>query len=304
MALDLFGKSFLIVEDEKVTRNIVARLLANMGQPKVYEVENGAEALDYLSPASGGVDFVVADFNMPRMHGLELLKAIRTGEQDIRRSTPFAMLTGYGDKGLVDLALALDINAFLVKPVAKEGLELRLEKMLENVSTDLWLKANSIYQEIDIQSALEDIVGVPAETREPEADEGKAEPDQLTGKNFQARRLYFKRKEQSLLNDPKLAPPGVKAGSKSEADEWARLLEEEASKSQRIVETPATFLDAPSRQVSLDQLSEGAILARDIHTADGRLFMHAGAMITDRVISILTDLGDLGHAVEDVWIAE
>ena len=205
MALDLFGKSVLIVEDEKVTRTIVAHLLANMGQPKVYEVENGKEALDYLSPVSGGVDFVISDFNMPVMHGLGLLKAIRTGERDIRRSTPLAMLTSHSDKDLVDLALALDVNAFLIKPVMKDGLELRLAKMLENVRSDLWLKANSIYSEIDVQSALDDVVGV-SETEEnsgsSETDDAQRESERLTGETFHSRRLYFKRKKQPLLNDP------------------------------------------------------------------------------------------------------
>ena len=307
MALDLFGKSVLIVEDEKVTRTIVAHLLANMGQPKVYEVENGTEALDYLSPVSGGVDFVISDFNMPVMHGLGLLKAIRTGERDIRRSTPLAMLTSHSDKDLVDLALALDVNAFLIKPVTKDGLELRLAKMLENVRSDLWLKANSIYSEIDVQSALDDVVGV-SETEEnsgsSETDDAQRESERLTGETFHSRRLYFKRKKQPLLNDPKLAPPGLTAGSQAENEEWARLLEEEATKSQRIVEVPATFKPVRDRQVSLDELPEGAILSRDIHTADGRLFMHGGALITDRVISILIDLADLGHPVADIWIAE
>ena len=82
------------------------------------------------------------------------------------------------------------------------------------------------------------------------------------------------------------------------------MLEEEATKSQRIVEVPATFKPVRDRQVSLDELPEGAILSRDIHTADGRLFMHGGALITDRVISILIDLADLGHPVTDIWIAE
>ena len=304
MALDLFGMSVLIVDDELVTRTVVAQILGSMGPPKIYQADNGAQALDYLSPESGGVDFVIADFNMPVMHGLELLKAIRTGELDIRRSTPVAMLTGYSDKGLVDLALALDINAFLIKPVTKRGLELRLASMLEQSKTDLWLKSNTIYQEIDVGPVLEDIVGEAIDRDHPgdhDSGAGKPAPEResepLTSESFRSRRMFFKREEQPLFRDYKAVAAEAAANKGVGTDGQAQRRES------------GTASSAPSqtiheRLVTPEDIPEGATLMRDVHTADGRLFMQSGTELTPRVISILIDLEELDHPVDGVWIAE
>ena len=80
MALDLSDQSVLIVDDEKFSRSIVAHLLVEMGRPRITHAGNGSEALDALGDETAKFDFVIADFNMPVMHGLEFLKAIRAGE--------------------------------------------------------------------------------------------------------------------------------------------------------------------------------------------------------------------------------
>jgi len=121
--------TILLVDDEKFSRTMVSSMLADLGRPTVLEAENGAEALAVLDEHK--VDFIISDFNMPHGHGLQLLRAVRTGKlRLIKPETPFALLTGYSEVTLVDLALALDANAFLVKPVSKDGLRKRLSKML------------------------------------------------------------------------------------------------------------------------------------------------------------------------------
>ena len=56
--------------------------------------------------------------------------------------------------------------------------------------------------------------------------------------------------------------------------------------------------------ISPTQIPEGALLARDIYPADGRLYMHAGDKLTARIISILNDLRDLENMTSDIWIVE
>ena len=284
MPLDLGDHSVLIVDDEKFSRSVVAHLLEAMGRPKVMHASNGAEALDLLDNEGDGISFVIADFNMPVMHGLQLLKSIRIGHREINRAMPVAMVTGYSEKHMVDLALALDVNAFLIKPVSKKGLEKRLKTMLEQVGGDNWLKSDDIYSNFEVKSVLDEIVGT------------KKKPSDETP---QSRRFFIKGKEEPLLRDMEPVSPG-----ESEADAWAHTLEDEAEESERIIEKPATTKALKGYECALNDIPEGAILAKDVHTADGRLFMHAGAQLTPRIISILFDLLELGHPVDSIWIVK
>src|SRR5262249_2017601 len=70
-------------------------------------------------------------FMMPNVNGLQLLKAIRTGRARCRRDLPVAMLTAVSDQDLVGAALALDVNAFLLKPASVQALSQRIARMLE-----------------------------------------------------------------------------------------------------------------------------------------------------------------------------
>ena len=90
----------LLVDDEAFSRATVASMFNDLGRPHVIQAENGAVALDVLK--DGKVDLIVSDFNMPVLHGLQLLRAVRTSSNDAQRALPFAMLTGYSEKMLVD----------------------------------------------------------------------------------------------------------------------------------------------------------------------------------------------------------
>ena len=156
-SFNLSTVNVLVVDDMTFSRHMVTGLLTEFGAKKILEAENGQVALEILSDEAGQAMLVLSDFNMPVMHGLELLKAIRAGARNIDRSTPFAMLTGHSEKYLVEMALALDVNAFLIKPVSKKGLEQRLGKMLRHGDTDQWLKPATDYEAVDVKSALDSI---------------------------------------------------------------------------------------------------------------------------------------------------
>lgn len=128
--LNLANKTFLVVDDETFSRTIVANMLRSLGTGNLFQAKDGEEALDLLAGEGKAADCIIADFNMPLMNGLELLKAIRIGTRGIRRDIPFAMLTGHSDRELVGLAIQLDVNAFLIKPVSKKALVTRTQVLL------------------------------------------------------------------------------------------------------------------------------------------------------------------------------
>jgi two-component system chemotaxis response regulator CheY len=133
-SFSLRDKSFLVVDDHNFSRITILRTLNNIGVSNTFSATNGTEALSILEDGEQHVDCVITDFNMPIMHGLQLLKAIRTGYHGIRNDIPVIMATGHAEKDLVLLALALDVHAFLLKPIVKEELQEKLKSLFNDDS--------------------------------------------------------------------------------------------------------------------------------------------------------------------------
>ncbi len=153
-------RTFLIVDDHNFSRITVLRLLKNLGDPETYSATNGVEALSILEKKSRIIDCVIADFNMPVMHGLLLLKHIRTGRNEIRRNLPILMLTGHGDSALVELAIQLDVNSFMLKPVTKQTLTSRLQQIFDEYDPDdeSHLKSEQEYEALDVDTRIRDLL--------------------------------------------------------------------------------------------------------------------------------------------------
>jgi len=121
----------LIADDEAFSRRMVADMLRDDWPGGVVSVESSAEALIELTgPTASGIRMLISDFNMPGLNGLQLLKAIRMGVEGLRRDLPVILLTGHADRALIGLALALDVDAFLAKPVAKAILRDKVARIL------------------------------------------------------------------------------------------------------------------------------------------------------------------------------
>jgi CheY-like chemotaxis protein len=120
----------LIAEDVDVARMILKRHLTKLGVPRVLEATDGDEALALLAEHGDAVDTAIIDFQMPGKHGLQVLKAIRTGDSGVRRNLPVALLTGQLEAALEALAGRLDLDAFLGKPVRADVLEDTLKLLL------------------------------------------------------------------------------------------------------------------------------------------------------------------------------
>ena len=121
--------SFLVVDDFSTMRRIVRNLLKDLGFNKIEEAEDGVDALEKIR--AGNIDFVVADWNMPNMDGLELLKTIRG--DDALKHIPVLMVTAEAKKENIIAAAQAGASGYVVKPFTAAILEEKLNKVFEKM---------------------------------------------------------------------------------------------------------------------------------------------------------------------------
>lgn len=114
--------NFLVVDDEPFARTTVVQLLNRLDARTIWQAANGREAIDLLDGDARRAEAAIIDFRMPEMHGLEFLKAVRTGRTAAPRDLKCAMFTGHTERRLIGLALALDVDAILAKPASLDTL--------------------------------------------------------------------------------------------------------------------------------------------------------------------------------------
>ncbi|MCH9784551.1 MAG: chemotaxis response regulator CheY [Gammaproteobacteria bacterium] len=123
------GMSILVVDDFPTMRRIVRSLLKELGFTNVEEAEDGQEALGKLK--SGDFEFVVSDWNMPNLDGLEMLKQIRA--DDAMKALPVLMVTAEAKKENIVAAAQAGANGYIVKPFTAATLEEKLNKIFEKL---------------------------------------------------------------------------------------------------------------------------------------------------------------------------
>lgn len=102
----------LIADDQKSLRDMIRFILQDAGLPDVKEVPDGEEALAELQQSS--FDLLISDWNMPRLDGIGLLKAVRAAPA--LKSLPVIMLTGASSREHVVEAVKLGVSGFVKKP--------------------------------------------------------------------------------------------------------------------------------------------------------------------------------------------
>jgi two-component system chemotaxis response regulator CheY len=117
----------LIVDDMSTMRRIVKNALKQIGFENIEEAEDGNFALAKLREAN--FNFVVSDWNMPNMTGLELLKNIRQDPQ--LKGIPVLMVTAEAKKENIMEALQAGVNNYIVKPFTAETLKEKIDKIFE-----------------------------------------------------------------------------------------------------------------------------------------------------------------------------
>jgi two-component system chemotaxis response regulator CheY len=117
----------LVVDDFQTMRRIVRNVLKGLGFTNIVEADNGVMALEILKGER--IDFIVSDWNMPEMSGIELLKTIRASEK--WKDLPFLMVTAEGKREQVIDAVKNKVNNYVVKPFTPATLEEKIRNIFE-----------------------------------------------------------------------------------------------------------------------------------------------------------------------------
>ncbi|WP_297526417.1 chemotaxis response regulator CheY [Thiohalobacter sp.] len=120
----------LIVDDFSTMRRIIKNLLRDLGFNNTQEADDGTTALPMLQ--AGGFDFLVTDWNMPGMTGLDLLKAVRADPK--LSSLPVLMVTAEAKKDQIIEAAQAGVNGYIVKPFTAQTLKEKIDKIFERLA--------------------------------------------------------------------------------------------------------------------------------------------------------------------------
>jgi two-component system chemotaxis response regulator CheY len=119
--------SILVVDDFTTMRRIVRNILKQLGYENIHEADDGASAIEVLKREK--IQFIISDWNMPQMSGIELLKTVRATEE--WKDLPFLMVTAEGQKENVIEAVKNKVNNYIVKPFTPEVLMEKITKIFE-----------------------------------------------------------------------------------------------------------------------------------------------------------------------------
>jgi len=119
----------LIVDDFSTMRRIIKNLLRDLGYINTAEADDGLTALPMLQ--NGNFDFLVTDWNMPGMQGIDLLKAVRSDEQ--LAHLPVMMVTAESKRDQIVEAAQAGVNGYIVKPFTATTLKEKIDKIFERI---------------------------------------------------------------------------------------------------------------------------------------------------------------------------
>src|SRR5574344_982491 len=120
----------LIVDDFSTMRRIIKNLLRDLGFTNTEEADDGSTALPMLQ--SGNFDFLVTDWNMPQMTGIDLLRAVRADER--LKNLPVLMVTAEAKRDQIIDAAQAGVNGYVVKPFTAQAPQDKIEKTFDRVN--------------------------------------------------------------------------------------------------------------------------------------------------------------------------
>lgn len=115
----------LVVDDFSTMRRIVKNILKQLGYSNIIEADDGSTALETLKKEK--IDFIVSDWNMPKMTGLDLLKSVRG--DDTLKAIPFLMVTAEAKKENITDAVQNGVSNYIVKPFTAETMKEKIDKI-------------------------------------------------------------------------------------------------------------------------------------------------------------------------------
>lgn len=116
----------LVVDDAQTMRRIIVNLLRQLGFTNMVEADDGTTAWERLGQEH--IDFIISDWNMPKMTGIDLLKKVR--ETESFKAIPFIMVTAEGKRENVIAAVQAGVSNYIVKPFNAATLKEKLSKVV------------------------------------------------------------------------------------------------------------------------------------------------------------------------------
>lgn len=123
---------FLVIDDSMPMRRIIANVLSRLGHNDVILAANGREAMKHIQ--NERIDFVITDWYMPEMTGIEFLRKLRA--KDTTRNVPILVVTANGSKEDVTQAVKLGVNGYVLKPFTAETLKERIDALCAQMVTE------------------------------------------------------------------------------------------------------------------------------------------------------------------------
>ena len=120
---------FLVVDDSATMRRILVNSLQRIGYSDCVEAEDGAQAIEKFDPSIG---FVITDWNMPKMSGLDLAKALRA--HGAGKTVPILMVTTRSVREDIVAAVEAGVNNYIVKPFTPQVLKEKIDQVLAGAS--------------------------------------------------------------------------------------------------------------------------------------------------------------------------
>jgi two-component system, chemotaxis family, chemotaxis protein CheY len=143
----LSGRRFLVADDHSYMIEVIAEILNHFGAEQTARADGVDAAVNCINPRAA-FDAIICDFNMKPLNGIQFLQAIRSGKhREIKRDQRFILLTGHGEMDVVKAAKALDVNGYVVKPVAPDTFIKTVQRALGPAPP---LKTASDYERIPI----------------------------------------------------------------------------------------------------------------------------------------------------------
>lgn len=120
---------FLVVDDSATMRRIVVNSLKRIGYEECVEASDGAEALERFDST---IEFVITDWNMPTMTGLEFVRALRARPDG--KSVPVLMVTTRSVREDIVQAAQAGVNNYVVKPFTPQVLKEKIDQVLQTAA--------------------------------------------------------------------------------------------------------------------------------------------------------------------------
>jgi len=117
----------LVVDDFSTMRRIIKNILRQLGFTNIVEADDGSTAWETLNKDK--IDFIISDWNMPKMPGIELLRKVRSSEEFA--ALPFLMVTAEAQQENIIEAVQAKVSNYIVKPFTAETLGQKIDKIFD-----------------------------------------------------------------------------------------------------------------------------------------------------------------------------